>query len=262
MPVISSDEGTNRNMKAKKTPLSYRLLKWLVRMATPKMQVEGLEHLPEGECVIVSNHAHLYGPIAAEIYLGSDRYTWCAAQMMSLKEVPAYTFHEFWSMKPRYRHCFYRAFSCLIAPLAVFITKHANTIPVYYDTRVITTFRQTLRLLREGMKIVIFPEHTVPYSNIVYDFQQHFADVAQMYYALTQQELCFVPMYISPVLKKMVLGKPVRYHHDQPMDEERQRICRELMDAITRIGRELPPHTVVPYAVIPRRDYPANRTDE
>ena len=238
------------------------MLKWLVKMFTPKMQVEGLEHLPEGGCMIVSNHAHLYGPIAAEIYLGSDRYTWCASQMMNLKEVPAYTFHEFWSMKPRYRLWFYRVLSHLIAPLAVYIFNCANTIPVYYDVRVMTTFRQTLRLLREGMKIVIFPEHTVAHNNIVYDFQEHFADVAQMYYSLTQQELCFVPMYISPKLKKMVLGEPVRYHHDQPMDEERKRICQELMDAITRIGRSLPPHTVVPYAVIPRKEYPSNRIDE
>ena len=245
----------------KSVPAAYRVIKWLVWALSPKMQVEGLENLPQGEAVIVGNHAHMNGPIAAELYLQGSRYTWCASQMMKLKEVPAYAFQDFWSMKPRYTHWFYRLLSYLVAPLCVLIFNNADTIPVYHDARVMLTFRQTLRLLRGGAKIVIFPEHGVPHNNIVYDFQDRFIDLARMYYAMTQKELCFVPMYIAPKLKKMVLGEPIRYRADQPPDQERRRIREELMDAVTQLGRGMPLHTVVPYAVIPRKDYPANRTD-
>ena len=240
---------------------AYGTIKWFVRALSPKMQVVGLENLPEDGAVIVANHAHMNGPIAAELYLGDHRYTWCASQMMTLREVPAYAYQDFWSMKPWYTHWYYRLCSYLIAPLSVLVFNSANTIPVYRDARVMVTFRQTLRLLREGAKIVIFPERAVPHNNIVYDFQDRFIDLAQMYHRLTQKELCFVPMYVAPKLKKMVLGQPVRYRADQPMEQERRRVCEELMDAVTRLGRSLPRHTVVPYAVIPKKDYPINRPD-
>ena len=239
----------------------YKAIKGLVWALSPKMRVEGLENLPEGEAVIVGNHAQIYGPIAAELYLGGNRYTWCMAQMMKLREVPAYAFQDFWSMKPRYTHWFYRLLSYLAAPLSVLIFNNARTIPVYQDARVMITFRQTLRLLGEGAKIVIFPEHNAPHNNIVYDFRDRFIDLGRMYYQMTRKELCFVPMYVAPRLKKLVLGKPVRYRAGQSPNQERQRIKQALMDAVTQLGRSLPPHTVIPYAVMPRKDYPSNRTD-
>ena len=248
--------------EAKRVPGLYRAIKWLVWRLSPQMRVEGLENLPEDGAVIVGNHAHMYGPIAAELYLEGNHHIWCAAQMMKLKEVPAYAYQDFWSMKPWYTHWYYHLLSYLAAPLCVLVFNHAHTIPVYHDARVMITFRQTLRLLRDGAKIVIFPEHTVPHNNIVYDFQDRFIDLAQMYYRMTQKEICFVPMYIAPKLKKMVLGQPIRYRAGQPMEQERLRIKEELMDAVTRLGRSLPPHTVVPYAVIPRKDYPSSREDE
>ncbi|MBR4538888.1 MAG: 1-acyl-sn-glycerol-3-phosphate acyltransferase [Clostridia bacterium] len=248
--------------EAKRVPVSYKAIKWLIWKLSPKMRVDGLENLPEGGAVIVGNHAHMYGPIAAELYIKDNHHIWCAAQMMELKEVPAYAYQDFWSMKPWYTHWYYRLFSYLVAPLCVLVFNNANTIPVYHDARVMITFRQTLRLLRKGEKIVIFPEHTVPHNNIVYDFQDRFIDLAQMYYRITQKEMCFVPMYTAPKLKKMVLGQPIRYRAGEPPEQERLRIKEELMDAVTRLGRSLPPHTVVPYAVIPRKDYPSSQGDE
>ncbi len=248
--------------EAKRVPVSYKAIKWLIWKLSPKMRVDGLENLPEGGAVIVGNHAHMYGPIAAELYIKDNHHIWCAAQMMELKEVPAYAYQDFWSMKPWYIHWYYRLFSYLVAPLCVLVFNNANTIPVYHDARVMITFRQTLRLLRKGEKIVIFPEHTVPHNNIVYDFQDRFIDLAQMYYRITQKEMCFVPMYTAPKLKKMVLGQPIRYRAGEPPEQERLRIKEELMDAVTRLGRSLPPHTVVPYAVIPRKDYPSSQGDE
>ena len=85
--------------------------------------------------------------------------------------------------------------------------------------------------------------------------------MARMYYNQTQTEISFVPMYIAPRLKKIILGRPIRYRADESMDHERRRIREELMEAITRLGRNLPRHIVVPYAVIPKKDYPFNRDE-
>jgi hypothetical protein len=223
--------------------------------------VEGTENLPDEPCIIVANHSQMNGPIACELYFPGHRYTWCAGQMMHLKEVPGYAFSDFWSQKSKLAQPFYKLLSYIIAPFSVCIFNNANTIPVYRDARILSTFKTTMTRLAEGANVVIFPEHDTTYNHIIYDFQDKFIDIAKLYYKRTGKSLQFVPMYIAPKLKRMYLGSPVSFQPDTPMDEERKRICQFLMAEITNISCSLPEHTVVPYRNIPRRNYPSNKQE-
>lgn len=236
----------------------YRVIKWLVKVFYPKIEVVGAENLPQEPAVIVGNHTQMNGPIACELYFPGNRYTWCAGQMMHLKDVPAYAYQDFWSGKPKFTRPFYKLLSYLIAPLSVCVFNNAQTIGVYHDARILSTFKNTVKRLEEGASVVIFPENGEPYNHIITQFQDKFIDVAKLYYKKTGKELSFVPMYIAPKLKKMYLGKPIRFCAANPMDEERRRICDYLMTGITDIALSLPRHTVVPYRNIPKKDYPTN----
>ena len=248
--------------EAKKTSPLFRVIKWLVRLFYIKYEVEGVENLPDEPCIVVGNHTQMHGPLASELYFPGDSYTWCAGQMMELKEVPEYAFTDFWSQKPKYTHWFYKLLSYLIAPLAVCIFNNANTIGVYRDGRIMSTFKETVKRLNEGARVVIFPEHDVKYNNIVYEFQEGFVDIARLYYRRTGKELTFVPLYSAPKLHKMYLGKPIRYNAAAPKGEEPKRICSYLMDEITQMARSLPEHTVIPYRNIPKKYYPSNLSKE
>lgn len=222
------------------------------------MELVGTENLPEEASIIVGNHSQIHGPLACEMYFPGKRYTWCAGQMMHLKEVPKYAFQDFWSQKPKYTHWFYKILSYLIAPLSVFVFRNANTIAVYKDSRVVATFKNTISKLQEGANVVLFPEYDKKFNHILYDFQDKFIDVARLYYKKTGLELAFVPMYVAPNLRKMYLGKPIRFCAANPMEQERSRIRHYLMTEITEIACSLPQHTVIPYRNIPKRDYPSN----
>ncbi len=228
-------------------------------MFYPKTRLFGTENLPDEPCIIVGNHSQLHGPIACELYFPDNCYTWCAGQMMKLRDVPPYAFEDFWSQKPKRSHWFYKIASYVIAPLCVVIFNNARTIPVYRDKRILTTFKETMAKLNDGKNVIIFPEHDVKHNNIIYDFQDKFIDIARLYHKRTGKELCFVPLYIAPSLKSMYLGKPIRFCADTPMEEERRRICDYLMSEITDIARALPGHTVVPYRNIPKKYYPSNK---
>ena len=177
---------------------------------------------------------------------------------MLLKDVPKYAFRDFWSQKPKWTHPGYKLLSYMIAPLSVCIFNNARTIGVYHDARIHSTFKNTLKILQNGKSAVIFPEHDVKHNHIVYDFQDKFVNIARLYYKKTGKELSFVPMYIAPKLKRIYLGKPVRFCAAAPIDTERSRICTYLMKEITAIAEALPEHTVVPYRNIPKKDYPSN----
>ena len=242
----------------KKASLLYRAIRRIVWLFYPKIEVIGAENLPPEPALIVSNHAQMDGPISCQLYFPRKQYTWCAGEMMHLKDVPKYAFNDFWAQKPLYIRWFYRLLSYVIAPLSVCVFNNADTIGVYHDARILSTFRNTVSRLSDGADVVIFPEHDEKHNHIINDFQTRFVDVAGMYHKKTGKEISFVPLYVSPRLKKLVLGKPIRYCAENPKERERERICDHLMEEITALACSLPPHTVVPYKNIPKRMYPSN----
>ncbi len=229
-----------------------------VKLFYPKTELVGLEHLPAEPCIIVSNHCQVHGPIVSELYFPGNRCIWCAGEMMHLKEVPDYAFQDFWSRKPGYSRWFYRILSYVMAPLCVCVFNCADTIGVYRDKRIISTFRDTLARLEEGANVIIFPEHSEPYNHILCDFQEGFVDAARFYYKQTGKCLQFVPMYLAPSLHRMVLGKPTAFRPDSPIKAERTRICSYLKDEISAIAQRLPRHKVIPYNNIPKKEYGYN----
>ena len=142
------------------------------------------------------------------------------------------------------------------------IFNNARTIAVYRDNRILSTFRESIAKLQAGDSVIIFPEQDKKHNHIVNDFLEGFVDIARLYHKRTGKELSFVPLYIAPNLKKMYLGKPIKFCADTPIAEERRRICDYLMDEITDIACDLPEHTVVPYRNIPKRLYPKNTQKE
>lgn len=246
-------------MEQKQVSLLYKIIKGLVRIFYRKMKVVGLENLPEKNAIIVGNHTQMNGPICGELFMPENCYTWCAGEMMHLKEVPAYAFSDFWSQKPKCLQPFYRFLSYLIAPLAACIFTNARTIAVYRDMRIMSTFKETLKTLENGRNVLIFPEKDEKYNNILYTFQENFINVAKLYYKKTGISLIFVPMYIAPKLNSMYIGKGIRFESINKIEEERKRISDYLSDEITKIARELPEHTVIPYRNIPRKYYLSNK---
>ncbi len=245
----------------KKGALTFKIVRNTVKLFYPNIEAVGIDSLFDEPVIIVGNHSQMHGPIACELYLPDSCYTWCAGQMMKLSEVPEYAYSDFWSQKPVYLRPFFKMLSYIIAPLSVAVFNNARTVAVYRDTRILSTFRDTVNKLQEGKSIVIFPEHSKEFNNIIYDFQDSFADVARIYFKRTGKEIKFVPLYIAPKLKKMFFGKPVTFSSQANAKEERRRICDYLMKEITDIATGLPQHTVVPYRNIPKKNYPINTVE-
>ena len=238
----------------------YKAASAVVRLLYPAPEFSGLENLPKGcPCIIVGNHAHTYGPFYMELYLPCERAIWCIGEIMDPQEAADYAFKDFWSRKPLWCRWVYRLLSYVFALLSVAVLKHAHCIGVYKDSRLLSTMRESIRHMKQGDNIVIFPEHEVTYNDIVWEFQQGFVDLAAVYTRQTGEPVDFVPMYIAPKLKRVCLGKPIAFDPKASLDAERDRVCHALMDEITDMARDLPPHVAVPYPNLPRHMYNLNR---
>lgn len=245
--------------KKKKRSCAYSILKGTVRCFYKKPKFLGMENLGKTPTLIIGNHAQVHGPMACELYFPTKKKIWCIGQMMHVKEVPAYAYQDFWSLKPKGIRWFFKGLSYIIAPLCSFIFNRADAIGVYKDSRLLSTFRDTERALLDGDNIIIFPENINPHNEIVDEFQDKFVDVARFYYKKHKIALSFTPMYVAPKLHCVVFGKPIVYQPEQDMDTQRKSICEYIQATITSMAKELPRHRVVPYANVKKKLYPFSK---
>ena len=252
---------SKKRFEKEKPSFAYRIVKRIVRFVYRKYGVRGAENLPGEPCVIVANHCQLHGPLAYEFYTPVKRATWCAAEMMEWKEIPSYAYGDFWPLKKKWQRPFYKLASYLIAPLAMLLFNNAETIPVYRDRRIVKTLKLSSERMEAGDCVVIFPEYAKEDNGILCDLRDGFVDVARTYYKRTGKAVCFVPSYLSPKLKLMTFGEPVRWDPEADTAAERARIKSEMRERITALAKALPPHTVVPYINVPKREYPKSREE-
>lgn len=238
---------------------TFAVIKLFVKLFSRRPKVFGAESMPEEPSLIIGNHSQIVGPVYSEVYFPKENYTWCTYEMMEIKEIAAYSYKDFWPYKPKGTAWLYRLVSYMIVPLAYSIFNNARTIPVYKDRRLTKTLRTTLEALGNNKNVTIFPECAEPHNDVVNEFQRGFTDVAYSYFVKTKKELSFIPVYIAPSLKQIHFGKPIRYDHTNGLVEERERICKYLMEEITSMAQALPKHRVVPYLNVKKKEYPFNK---
>lgn len=237
----------------------FKFLRKIVLFFYGKRKFIGLENIPNEPSIIVGNHSQAHGPLVAELLFPYPKYTWCIGQMMNRKEIPEYAMQDFWPYKKKSVRWFYKIIAHIIARPFAYVFSNADCIGVYKDARLMNTFKQSIAGLKDGRHIIIYPECHTPYNEIVYEFQDNFIDLARFYYKSTGKELSFVPMYIAPKLKTVVLGNPIKYRAEIPVAEQKNVICEYLKGEITSLAKGLPMHTVVPYANIPKKQYPKSK---
>ena len=178
---------------------------------------------------------------------------------MNRKEFPEYAMQDFWPYKGKGVRWFYKILSRVMARPLAYIFTHADCIAVYKDARILNTMKQSVYALKDGKDLVIFPEKRQSFNDIINEFQDNFIDLARLYYKSTKKELSFTPAYVTPKLKKVVLGQPVKYNSALSIDENKKIIVEYLKEQITSIAKSLPVHTVVPYENIKKKYYKKSR---
>lgn len=245
--------------KTNKKSFLYVVIRFFVNLFYKKREFIGLENIKEEAVIIVGNHAQIHSPLVAELQFPFKRKTWCTGNIMTTKEFIKHAKTDFWVDKPKSIKWFYNILSYIIAPIGASVFKSAEVIAVYKDTKIVKTFKETIKELDKGNNIVIFPECEESYNHIVNEFQDKFIDVARLYYKHTGKCLSFVPMYNAVRLKKVVFGKPIVFNPNLEIEESRKVICNYLKEEITNIAVELPSHEVVQFLNKGRKNNPRSK---
>ncbi|NLH01162.1 MAG: hypothetical protein GX488_04550 [Clostridiales bacterium] len=235
--TLNSEEGAEAVLG--KQSGYYRFLKNIVLLCTKPM--ETIWDVPfEGKpSVFVCNHDRAYGPIAmcAHFELSSDIRPWINAQVLSAKEAPAYIRQDYWWDADKWYAPvmdYTAAYACaLILPP---ILRGSGCIPVYHDTGVISTLRQSVKMLSEGKHILLFPEHPTGYRTYGERIFDGFVSVGRLYYAKTKETVNFYPTYVDWENKVIRVGRPVAYDPEIKYEEMVRRTTAAVEEYFKKLG--------------------------
>ena len=215
-----------------------KLFNVLSRVAYPFLPVkkaEFAEPIGDEPVIFLANHMGAVGPMymAATFPLRDNVAIWCNEGMMDEKLTVDYVRHDWW-WKPESKLApLYSATIPYIARAIVpKVLRSAPTIPVYRDARVMTTMRQSLKALREGKHIVIFPELPDGYGSHAEHLQMGWLNLVNMYHRATGKDIRMIPIHIDQESRVFRVQKGIVADPDIPLSEQAERIERYLAAGI------------------------------
>lgn len=215
-----------------------KLFNFLGPIARPFLRVHGAvwaEPLGEEPVIFLANHLGAVGPMYMSITfpLRENVAIWCNEGMMDEKLVVDYVRHDWW-WKPESKLApFYSATIPYIARAIVpKVLRSAPTIPVYRDARVMSTMRASLKALREGKHIVIFPELPDGHDSHAEKLQMGWLNLTALYKRATGRNIKMVPVYIDEAARLFRVGRAITVDPDVPLAEQEERIERYLAAGI------------------------------
>ena len=203
--------------------------------------------LDDDPAVFVCNHANVNGPVMMTLHFKRPHQSWTISYAMDKEHTAGYAFHDVLFGNSHKHKKWYRFLSRIVGKCLPPLLIYAGTIPVYHDSGIIKTFKQSVKALTGGEDLVIFAESPARFSDYVCELQPGFIDLARLYYRKTKKALKFYPVYLNKKNRVISVGSPIAYDPDLSMDEQRDTITTYLRDNIDRLGRSLPPHQPVPF---------------
>lgn len=206
----------------------YRFLRKMIQIFTQKMQTIWAEPYNEAPAIFVCNHDRAYGPIAMCAHF--DHYDkvrpWINAPVLSVRETPAYVRQDFW-WKPGkwYSRLLDYTLAYIIALILPPILHGSGCIPVYHDTRVMSTLKASIQALKDGKDIILFPEHPSGYCQYEDEIVNGFVSIGRLFYRRTKQILYFYPTYISKKDKTITVAEPIAYDPDMSAEDFAKKVA-------------------------------------
>lgn len=209
----------------------YQGLVAICRAFSPKFTHLWAEPFVDEPCIFVCNHAGAYGPIdmCAHFSMRQNCYYWLNADMMDPETVPAYVRQDYW-WKPG---CFGEpilnyTLPYLAAALLPPILRSAPGVPVYHDMRVMSTMRLSLRLLKEGRYLTIFPEQPSGFQSHHDWINTGWLQIAVMYYRATGKALRFWPVHLDHRRHEFRIAPSILFDTERSLEEQQDELVQAL----------------------------------
>lgn len=227
----------NKKFKQKRK-MWFRCLKLPLHIRYKKCEFIYLGEKIEENGIILSNHEGTDAPLSLELYADFPVRFWGTSEMNSgLKTMYKYQTEVYYHEKKHWNLTLARLFCLIASPLTNLFYKGLNLISTYHDNMFMKTIKESVRAIKEGNNIVIFPEKSENgYLAELEGFYAGFVVLAKY----LEKEGFDVPIYVSYYKKKekqYIFDKPIRFSELKRICETREEMTKYLLDRCNALGR-------------------------
>jgi 1-acyl-sn-glycerol-3-phosphate acyltransferase len=188
--------------------------------------------------LIISNHEGTDAPLSLELYGDVPMRYWGAHEMNS-GLIPMYKYQSrvYYHQRKHWPLWLARLFCLIASPLTNLFYKGLNLISTYRDIRFTRTLRESMKALKQGEYIVIFPEDAKNgYLPELEGFFQGFVMLAEVCHRRGMD----VPIFVTYFKKKelvYMIDAPVLYSELIKDGATREQIAKRLLDRCNELGK-------------------------
>jgi len=196
------------------------------------------------KCILLGNHRSAAGPFTYRTHM-KELYMVIAAHQAceGYKSRWNYLYHTFYRKKCKRP----KVPSFILATVLGFflppLYRFAGAIPVYFDKRVVTTYKYCIQALNENVPVAFFPENSDNgYFELVKEFNKGFLMLAKLYYQKHGEDLPIYTHHFASNPSRIITGKPMYYNElaKNHTDDEINEMFREYMNSLNAVGRNEP----------------------
>jgi 1-acyl-sn-glycerol-3-phosphate acyltransferase len=186
--------------------------------------VVGFENITTpGPAIFIANHLGALGPIETILSVPIRFYPWIISEMLDFKLAPKYLFDDFIHPVLHLNGRFGLLFSTLLTKISIRLLRAIGSVSIdRFGGTTTDGFRQSLRLLREGKNLLIFPEDAllpVDLITLMRHFMPGFVKLCSLYQAGAASLLPVYPMAVHAGSETVAIGMPEFFH---PLGEHRE----------------------------------------
>lgn len=221
----------------KKRKWWFTLLKKLMRMRYKKVKFEYLGEEIDKGAIILCNHEGTDGPMSWEMHSQKQVRFWGAHEMNSgLKKLYEYQTKVYYHEKKHWNLSLARLFCLIASPLTNLFYKGLDIISTYQDGRFRNTLKESVKSMKEGENIVLFPEISDEgYQDVLKGFHGGFVSLAKV----CEKENIDAKIFISYFNKKKklcIVDKPVLFSELSKEYKTKEEICDALCKRCNQLG--------------------------
>jgi 1-acyl-sn-glycerol-3-phosphate acyltransferase len=178
--------------------------------------VVGFENIQTpSPAIFIANHLGPTGPIETILSVPIRFYPWVIAEMADYEKAPRYLFDDFVHPILHLGGRFGLFISTLLTKISVRLFKAIGAVSIdRFGGYAVDGFRHSLRLLKEGKNLLIFPENSLlpldPETSMRH-FMPGFATLCKIYKKETGELLPVYPLAVNARCELVSIGKPEFY---------------------------------------------------
>jgi len=191
------------------------------------------------QCVLLGNHNGSKGPITFRLFIRDVYMTWSAHQMCErFCSRYNYLYHTFYRQKYGYGRLKSFIKSVLLGFVAPWVYSYGGVFPVYYDNRLVKTYKYSIEIIENNVPVLIFPENSNEgYTDILEQFWPGYLTLPKMYYKKHGIDLPVYCLRYDKDPKRITIGKPMYYNElaKTHTDEEINKMFLDYMNSLKNV---------------------------